>query len=169
MGYLLSFYINNNIEFDVLKEKNNSPIQLINQIKGYYNINSILTLSLSITLLSFAGIPPLIGFFGKQMVLSSALDSGYLFLVLIAILTSVIGAVYYLNIIKKMYFDNNEYKIYTPNILYYNNKNINFNDIAISSYLSIIISILTLIILLFIFAPKELLNMTNILALVIYT
>jgi NADH-ubiquinone oxidoreductase chain 2 len=176
MGYLLFFYINNNIEFDVLKEKNNSPIQLINQIKGYYNINSILTLSLSITLLSFAGIPPLIGFFGKQMVLSSALDSGYLFLVLIAILTSVIGAVYYLNIIKKMYFDDNEYKIYTPsifyNIQYYNKRNsegINLNNITISSYLSIIISILTLTILLFILAPKELLNMTNILALIIYT
>ena len=36
----------------------------------------------------------------KQMVLSAALDSGYVFLVLIAILTSVISAVYYLNIIK---------------------------------------------------------------------
>ncbi len=45
---------------------------------------------------SFVGIPPLIGFFAKQMVLSAALDSGYVFLALIAILTSVISAVYYL-------------------------------------------------------------------------
>lgn len=179
MGYLLSFYINSNSEFDVLKEKNNSPIQLINQVKGYYNINATLALSLSITLFSFAGIPPLIGFFGKQMVLSSALDEGYVFLVLIAILTSVIGAVYYLNIIKKMYFDNNEYKIYIPfeltknkNIEKINEKGkntINFNNITVSSYLSIIISIITLIILLFIITPTELLNLTNILTLVIYT
>lgn len=174
MGYLLSLYINNNSEFDGLKEKNNSPIQLINQIKGYYNINATLALSLSITLFSFAGIPPLIGFFGKQMVLSSALDEGYVFLVLIAILTSVIGAVYYLNIIKKMYFDNNEYKIYVPSELIKNNiedkkTTINFNNISVSSYLSIIISVITLIILLFIITPTELLNLTNILTLVIYT
>src|SRR6266487_1465308 len=58
---------------------------------------------------SFVGIPPLIGFFAKQMVLSSALDKGYIFLVLIAILTSVIAAVYYLAIIRKMYFDKHEY------------------------------------------------------------
>ena len=45
------------------------------------------------------------------MVLSAALDSGYIFLSLVAILTSVIGAVYYLNIIKEVFFYNPEYKI----------------------------------------------------------
>lgn len=47
----------------------------------------------------------------KQMVLSAALDSGYVFLVLIAILTSVISAVYYLNIIKEVFFYKTDYKI----------------------------------------------------------
>jgi NADH-ubiquinone oxidoreductase chain 2 len=164
MGYFLSFYTVNNVEFNKIKEKNNSPIQLINQIQGYYNINPTLALSLSITLFSFAGVPPLIGFFGKQMVLSSALDKGYVFLVLVAILTSVIGAVYYLNIIKKMYFDKNEYNIYITNESKYI-----WDKITISSYLCIIISIITLLMLLFILFPKEFLNMTNILALVIYT
>lgn len=45
------------------------------------------------------------------MVLSAALDSGYVFLVLIAILTSVISAVYYLNIIKEVFFYKTDYKI----------------------------------------------------------
>jgi hypothetical protein len=49
-----------------LQDANNSPIQLIHQLKGYYYINPILSLSLAITLFSFAGIPPLIGFFDKN-------------------------------------------------------------------------------------------------------
>ena len=50
------------------------------------------------------------------MVLSAALDSGYVFLALIAILTSVISAVYYLNIIKQIFFDESEYTI-NPDLL----------------------------------------------------
>ena len=98
-------------EYKELPDKNNSPIQLISQMKGYFYINPILALSLAITIFSFVGIPPLIGFFAKQMVLSAALDSGYVFLALVAILTSVISAVYYLNIIKQVFFDKSEYKI----------------------------------------------------------
>ena len=45
------------------------------------------------------------------MVLSAALDSGYIFLTLVAILTSVISAVYYLNIVKQIFFDKSEYKV----------------------------------------------------------
>jgi NADH-ubiquinone oxidoreductase chain 2 len=65
------------------------------------------------------GIPPLIGFFGKQMVLSAALDKGFIFLSLIAITTSVIGAVYYLNIVKEVFFFNPQYKV---NLLFENIK-----------------------------------------------
>jgi NADH:ubiquinone oxidoreductase subunit 2 (subunit N) len=79
-------------------------VQLISQLKGYFYINPLLSLSLAITIFSFVGIPPLVGFFAKQMVLSAALDNGYIFLSLIAILTSVIGAVYYLNVIKEIFF-----------------------------------------------------------------
>lgn len=78
-----------------LTDVNNSPIQFIDQLKGYYYINPIISLSLGITLFSFAGIPPLVGFFGKQMILSAAIDNGYIFMSLVAILTSVISAVYY--------------------------------------------------------------------------
>ena len=76
----------NNKEYEELLDKNNSPIQLISQLKGYFYINPLLALSLAITIFSFVGIPPLVGFFGKQMVLSAALDNGYIFLSLIAIL-----------------------------------------------------------------------------------
>ena len=107
LGYSYHYYENKNIENMV--DKINSPIQLINQLKGYFYINPILSLSLCITLFSFTGIPPLIGFFGKMMILSAAIDKGYIFMCLLAILTSVISAGYYLYIIKQIFFHKTEY------------------------------------------------------------
>jgi NADH-ubiquinone oxidoreductase chain 2 len=111
IGYSLYFFTNDSDEFKELTDKNNSPIQLVSQIKGFFYINPVLALSLAITIFSFVGIPPLIGFFAKQMVLSAALDNGYIFLTLVAILTSVISAVYYLNIIKEVFFYKSDYKM----------------------------------------------------------
>jgi NADH-ubiquinone oxidoreductase chain 2 len=167
IGFSLYYYVNDNEEYKELADKNNSPIQLISQMRGYFYINPVLALSLTITIFSFVGIPPLIGFFAKQMVLSAALDSGYVFLTLVGILTSVISAVYYLNIVKQVFFDKPEYKI-NPEIANINlhgsiiKKNLlikkltfKLNNIVLSSYLTITISILTLIIVLFIFTPQE--------------
>ena len=180
IGFSLYYYVNDNKEYEELSDKNNSPIQLISQIKGFSYINPILSLSFVITIFSFVGIPPLIGFFAKQMVLSAALDNGYIFLTLVAILTSVISAVYYLNIIKQIYFDKSEYRINPEldNINIYGSilrKNVfiekltfKCNNIVLSSYLTISISILTLIILLFILMPQEWLSMANILALILF-
>lgn len=163
-----------------LQDTNNSPIQLIDQLKGYYYINPILSLSLAITLFSFAGIPPLIGFFGKQMILSAAIDSGYIFMSLVAILTSVISAVYYLAIIKEIFFDKNDYTLidqlesFSANGLIAEKTtvvkyvNIKINNIVISSSLSLSISAITLIITLFIFIPNEMLSFANILALLLF-
>ena len=176
LGYSFYKYIQNEDlkkKCQDLLDKDYSPIQLINQLGGYYNINAMLALSLAITLFSFIGIPPLMGFFAKQMVLSSALDYGYTFLVLIAVLTSVISTVYYLTVIKKMFFEHHEYvlnkdingisfsgevmsTLNTPGII----KIINFNydNIRLSSFFTITVSILTLIILLFIYEPVIWLN-----------
>jgi NADH-ubiquinone oxidoreductase chain 2 len=175
----------NNVERDSenndnLHDVNNSPIQLIDQLKGYYYINPTLSLSLGITLFSFAGIPPLIGFFGKQMILSAAIDNGYIFMALVAILTSVISAVYYLAIIKQIFFDkpdytlNDELKSFSADGLITEKNtivekvNIKINNIVISSSLSLSISIITFIITLFIFKPEELLSLANILALILF-
>jgi len=180
IGYSLYYYVNNSKEYKQLIDKKNSPIQLISQLKGYFYINPILALSFSITIFSFVGVPPLIGFFAKQMVLSAALDSGFVFLTLIAILTSVISAVYYLNIVKEVFFYEPIYKINRAfqNIDFHGNiiKNnvliekltFKVNNITLSSSLTLTISILTLIILLFIFVPQEWLSMANILALILF-
>jgi NADH-ubiquinone oxidoreductase chain 2 len=155
MGFSLYYYVNDNDEYKELTDKNNSPIQLISQMKGFFYINPVLALSLSITIFSFVGIPPLIGFFAKQMVLSAALDNGYVFLTLVAILTSVISAVYYLNIIKEVFFDKPEYKLndkvkdlvfhanITKDNILIQKLTFSIHDIALSSYLTITISVLT--------------------------
>jgi NADH-ubiquinone oxidoreductase chain 2 len=167
IGFSLYYYINDSDEYKELPDKNNSPIQLISQLKGYFYVNPLLALSLSITIFSFVGIPPLMGFFAKQMVLSAALDSGYVFLTLVAILTSVISGVYYLNIVKQVFFDKPEYKInpelndinlhgnIMKNNILIKKLTFKYDSIVLSSSLTITISILTLTILLFMFIPQE--------------
>jgi NADH-quinone oxidoreductase subunit N len=58
-----------------------------------------------LVMVSMAGIPPTVGFYAKLSVLQAALQAGYLWLVVTAVLLSVIGAFYYLRIVKLMYFD----------------------------------------------------------------
>ena len=179
IGYSLQGYLYNDGKKELV-DAVNSPIQLISQIKGYFYINHFLAISLAITLFSFVGIPPLIGFFAKQMVLSAALDSGYVFMSLVAVITSVIGASYYLNLIKEIFFFKHNYR---------NNNNVNFvkvgivtqgktnnvtkihypiDEISLSTGLSSIISILTLIILLFIYIPEEWFNIVSVLSLILF-
>lgn len=180
IGYSFYLYIyKNESHKEDLSEKNNSPIQLINQIKGYFYINPYIAISLAITLFSFAGVPPLIGFFAKQMVLSAALDSGYVFMVLVAIITSVIGAGYYLNLVKQIFFFKDNYKK-NPSIDglelkgYIQSSNgikaVTFKpeNIIISSSLSSSISVLTLTLLLFMFIPTEWFNIVSILSLILF-
>jgi len=112
IGYNLYSYTwrDDSVSYRILKDLNNSPIQLISQLKGYFYINPILSISFIITLFSFIGVPPLIGFFAKQMILTTALDNGYIFISLLAILTSVISAVYYLIIVKNIFSDETIYE-----------------------------------------------------------
>jgi NADH-ubiquinone oxidoreductase chain 2 len=173
-------------------EIENSPIQLIKQLKGYFHLNPVLAICLAITIFSFIGVPPLIGFFAKQMVFSAALQSGFYFLTLVGILTSVIGAVYYLSIIKAVFFENTDLRLRSslgyevpainaitlikiPTIVehrlplmtaslmkYINPENLSY--LVLSSHLSVTVSSLTLIIGLFIMNPQVWLNSANILA-----
>lgn len=110
------------------------------------------------------------------MVLSAALDSGYVFLSLVAILTSVVGAVYYLNVIKEIFFYTPEYKVNSLlkdkklSGYVYNHKNVlvknlefKYNNIVMSSPISITISSITLVILLFMFMDESWLSIVVIL------
>lgn len=154
------------------KEKINelSPIEYIDNLKGYFYLNPFLAISLSVTLYSFIGVPPLVGFFAKQMILSSALDNGDIFMCLIAILTSVISAVYYLYIVKHMFFEKSKHNLnkMLKTILHIQVDTRNNNaNITLSSWLTGIISILSLTMLLFIFLYYEIYFLVNILSILL--
>jgi NADH-ubiquinone oxidoreductase chain 2 len=170
-------------------------IRYITELKGQFFINPILSLSFSICLFSMAGIPPLIGFFSKQFVLYSALESGYYFISIIAIIVSVISASYYLKIIKVLhlvptmqaqaenYVDHttSEYKatenlvLSTADIIVPINLSNNLNykqsiagTINLTNFHSFLISSLTLSIVFFIFKPSIILNSTQLLSLSLF-
>jgi NADH-ubiquinone oxidoreductase chain 2 len=149
IGYTLYLYTSNiNI-----KDSINSPIQYIYQLKGYFYINPIISISFIITLFSFVGIPPMIGFFAKQMILNIAITQGYIFTSIIAITTSVISAVYYLMIVKNLFFFNP--KVKKSKLIINNNNIISKYTMTISSYYSLLISILTLYIFIYIYYDQE--------------
>lgn len=81
----------------------NKDINFISEFKGLFFSNPLLSISLAVSLFSMAGIPPLIGFFSKQLVLYSALQNGYYFISVLAIIVSVISCSYYLQIIKILF------------------------------------------------------------------
>src|SRR6185312_1725543 len=91
-GYILymkpknNFLYANNFNQDANNYKLNdkNDIENITDLKGQFNSNPVLGLTFAISLFSMAGIPPLIGFFGKQQVLYSATYNGYYFLSLVA-------------------------------------------------------------------------------------
>jgi NADH-quinone oxidoreductase subunit N len=80
-------------------------IETIADLAGLSTQNPLYALALAILMWSMAGIPPLSGFFGKLYVFSAAINAGLDTLAVIGVLTSVIGAFYYLRVIKVMYFD----------------------------------------------------------------
>ena len=147
---------------------NSTDIQFIDQLKGQFKENPLLGLSLALCLFSMAGIPPLIGFFAKQMVLYSSTHGGYYFLSIVAILVSVISASYYLKIIRVIYFDTQD----TQNEVVYTDSTDNSSDTittpTITNVHSLLISSLTMIIVLFVLQPSILLNSCHILALSLF-
>jgi NADH-quinone oxidoreductase subunit N len=58
-----------------------------------------------LTMFSMAGVPPMVGFYAKLSVLEAVFSAGYLWLAIVAVLFSLIGAFYYLRVVKLMYFD----------------------------------------------------------------
>jgi NADH-quinone oxidoreductase subunit N len=80
-------------------------VENLSELKGLNKQHPWLALLILLTLLSFAGVPPLLGFTAKLLVVMALLHQGYLALAVLVILMSVIGAAYYLRIVKTVYFD----------------------------------------------------------------
>jgi NADH-quinone oxidoreductase subunit N len=77
----------------------------LDDFKGLNQRNSWYAAVMAMVMFSMAGVPVFVGFFAKWLVIKSALDAGMLWLAVIAVLFSVVGAFYYLRVVKLMYFD----------------------------------------------------------------
>ncbi|MBI1776890.1 MAG: NADH-quinone oxidoreductase subunit NuoN [Proteobacteria bacterium] len=80
-------------------------VEEITDLSGLSKTHPMMALGLAIFMFSMAGIPPLAGFFGKLYVFLAAIQAGQYTLAVIGVLSSVVGAYYYLRIVKVMYFD----------------------------------------------------------------
>jgi NADH-quinone oxidoreductase subunit N len=80
-------------------------VENISDLAGLARTHPTMAFFLAMLLFSLAGIPPLAGFFAKFYVFLAAIKAGLYTLAVIGVLSSVVGAYYYLNIIKMMYFD----------------------------------------------------------------
>lgn len=77
----------------------------INDLKGLNQRHPWYAFLMLIVMFSMAGIPPTVGFYAKFTVLQAAWQAGFTWQVVLAVLMATIGAFYYLNIVRKMYFD----------------------------------------------------------------
>jgi len=112
-------------------DESNKEKYSIDSLSKISKNNPVIALFLAILLFSMAGIPPMAGFFAKFYILLSVIKQELYYLAIIAVLTSVISAFYYLRIIKIMYFNESVSKNITIN------KNNNYGPLLILSIASI--------------------------------
>lgn len=154
MFYLIQYSITNlNIFLTLIamgyycNNKEESPIKSLETIKGFNKIDSVLSICLAISLLSLGGIPPFIGFFAKLNILYATISQGYIFISIVLVITSVISIGYYLRIIQGIFFEKPSVEI---------------KEIIVSSYLKLVIGVLTLFILFFLIYPDLLYNIVKV-------
>jgi NADH-quinone oxidoreductase subunit N len=86
-------------------KRNGQAVENISDFSGLSRTNPLVAFFFAMLLFSLAGIPPLAGFFAKWYVFVAAIRANLFTLAVVGVLTSVVGAYYYLTIVKVMYFD----------------------------------------------------------------
>src|ERR1700758_4011849 len=89
----------------IAMKRNGQAVEQISDFAGLSRTNPLLAFFFAMFLFSLAGVPPLAGFFAKWYVFVAAIKANLFTLAVIGVLTSVVGAFYYLSIVKVMYFD----------------------------------------------------------------
>ena len=125
----------------LLMKRNSRMVEEIDDLAGLSKSNPAMAAVLTIFMFSMAGIPPLAGFVGKLYIFQSAINAELYSLAIIGVLASVVGAYYYIRIVKVIYFDQPEEQL----------------DLPESIEMKAVIAFTGLLILLFIFMPGPLL------------
>jgi NADH-quinone oxidoreductase subunit N len=89
----------------MLKDADGNHVEAISDLAGLSRHRKVLSLCLAMIMFSLAGIPPLFGFWGKFVVFQAAVQADLVALAAVGIAASVIGAFYYIKIVKILYFD----------------------------------------------------------------
>ena len=107
MFYAITYAFTTLAAFGVLLALSRDGYEAVSlqDLSGLAKRNMLLATVMMLAMISLAGVPPLVGFYAKLSVLKAVIGSGYLWLALIGVAMSVIGAFYYLRVIKLMFFD----------------------------------------------------------------
>ncbi len=103
----MAIYVTMNVgtfAFILGMERDGRPVTNIDSLRMYSKRQPLRALAMLVLLFSLAGVPPMVGFFGKFYVLRAAYDGGLAWLAVAGVIASVIGAFYYLRIVYYMYF-----------------------------------------------------------------
>ena len=91
-----------------LISNDNGEVENIQQLRGLNKHHPWLAFLMMVVMLSMAGVPPTVGFFTKLLVLKALVDVHLTWIAIAGLIFAVLGAYYYINIIKSMYFDEPE-------------------------------------------------------------
>lgn len=103
----LAIYVTMNVgtfAFILSMERDGRPITDIDSLNQLSKVEPLKALAMMVLMFSLAGVPPLVGFFGKFYVLKAAVEANFVWLAVAGVIASVIGAFYYLRIVFYMYF-----------------------------------------------------------------
>ena len=113
----MAIYVTMNIgtfAFILGMQRDGRPVTDIQSLKMYAKDQPTRALAMLVLMFSLAGVPPMVGFFGKLYVLRAAYDAGLAWLAVAGVVASVIGAYYYLRIVYYMYFGEETEKLDAP-------------------------------------------------------
>ena len=88
-----------------MMSRGGKPVEEIGELAGLSRTNGWMAFAMSMMMFSLAGIPPLAGFWAKWYVFLAAIEAKLYVLAVVGVITSVVGAYYYLRIVKVIYFD----------------------------------------------------------------
>ena len=103
----MAIYVTMNIgtfAFILSMERDGRPVTDIRSLRQFSKTQPLRALAMLVLMFSLAGVPPMVGFFGKFYVLRAAYDGGLAWLAVAGVIASVIGAFYYIRIVYYMYF-----------------------------------------------------------------
>jgi NADH-quinone oxidoreductase subunit N len=88
-----------------MRDQEGRPVETMESLSGLSQTRPALAAGIAVFMFSLAGLPPFFGFWPKLMVFNAAVDAGLLYFAVAAVIGTVIGAYYYLRVVKIMYFD----------------------------------------------------------------